>query len=117
MEDYRSISLLAKCLEDESEYLDLMWGIIHTIEIFENDVYIQEILKISSFIHQKCPEWTSVIFIRIINCDRCRKEFIKQVKQSSNFIKESVNKIIEEINQEDSSFITKTQDIIVAITN
>lgn len=108
LNDSKSISLLVPFLDDESKEHNLMNSIIHTIEIFDDDVYIEEILKICPYLYKHSPGWTSIIFMRILNSEKCKTELIKQLRKSSSIVKESVKSIMEEINKASPEFLAKT---------
>ena len=109
-----SIPALVQFLNDESEEWDLMYGIIHTIEVFDDDVYIKNILKVSPFLYRNSPEFASIIFVRIINSENCKIELIHQLRKSSLVVRSSVKNIIEEINKENPEFLSKTVPVLIA---
>ncbi|MEM7757480.1 MAG: Imm30 family immunity protein [Cyanobacteria bacterium P01_A01_bin.40] len=114
LKDPDSISLLMQFLTDESEELQLMWAIIHTIEIFDDEIYIKEILKISPYLDNHFSEWAYIIFVRILNSDKCRIEMIRQLRDSSSVVKTAIQNLMEKINRESSDFLTKTDAVLVA---
>ena len=114
LKDFKSIYFLLRLLSDDSEDLHLMWSIVHAMEIFEDQVYVREILDSSSYLVQKAPEWASVIFMRILNSDSDKQELIRQLKDSPLPTKSSVKKIMEIINNDDLQFLDKTNPVIVA---
>ena len=116
LRDPESISILIQFLKDESDELDLMWGIIHTIEIFDDAIYIEEILKTSSDLYKNSPEWSLIVFMRIINSAECKTELIRQLRKSSHSVKNTIKKIMEEINNESPEFLAKTVPVTLATT-
>ena len=64
-----SILALVQFFDDDSPEIDLMTNIVHTIESFERDIYIKEILEASPFMYKKSSYWSSFVFVRIINSD------------------------------------------------
>lgn len=116
LKDPNSIPLLIQFLKDDSEELNLMWAIIHTIEIFDTDIYIKEILKTSPYLNKHSPEWSTLIFTRILNSEKDKVELIRQLREASSEIKMSVKNIMEAINKESPEFLAKTIPITVAAT-
>lgn len=116
LKDSDCIPLLIQFLNDKSGEWDLMYGIIHTIEIFDIKTYIEKILISSPHLYKNSPEWGSMIFMRILNSDEYKVELIRQLREASMIIKESVKNIMEEINKESPEFLAKTVSVTVAAT-
>lgn len=114
LKEPKSILLLLQFLSDKSEELHLMWSIIHAIEIFDDSIYVTEILNASNYLISNSPEWASIIFMRIINSDESKVELIRQLNQSSLITKKSVKQIMETINNESPEFLAKTTPILIA---
>ncbi|WP_314035417.1 Imm30 family immunity protein [Xanthocytophaga flava] len=63
----RCITLLVDHFNDHSEFSELMFGIIHLLESFDDESYIKELIKVSPKLFEKAPGWASTLFIRIMN--------------------------------------------------
>jgi hypothetical protein len=112
-----SILSLTRFMKDNSDDLDiedLMWSIIHTIEIFDVDVYIEKILETSPYVCKNSPRWASIIFMRILNSDKYKTELIHQIRQASPIVKENIKELMEKINQVNLTFLAKTTPILIA---
>ena len=116
LNDPNSIKNLVHFFDDKSPEINLMWAIIHTIEIFESKIYIQEILEVSPVIYQKSPDWTLVVFARIINSEEDRLELVRQLRDSCPEIKRVATEIVKHINESDPIFLTKTIALMMAIS-
>jgi len=64
--DPRIIKEFAVLFSDDCED-DLMWSIIHCIEDFEDEVYVENVLSVLPIIYEKSPMWASILIIRITN--------------------------------------------------
>ena len=91
-----------------------MWGIIHTIEIFDDNTYVREILKASLELDANSPEWADTIFMRILNSDNCRTELIQQIENISLPIKKTAIDILERIQEENLEFSAKIHPVLIA---
>jgi Immunity protein 30 len=117
LKDPSSIPALTRFFKDNSDDLDiedLMWSIIHTIEIFDMDVYIEKILEISPHICENSPRWASIVFMRILNSDKYKIELIQQLRQASPIVKENVKELMGKINKVNLTFLAKTTPILIA---
>jgi hypothetical protein len=112
--DPNSIIALSHFFEDDSPEEDLMFAIIHTIEIFNDQIYIQKILETASDLYETAPQWTLVVFMRIINSDSSKLELVRQLQHSSPIIKENIRDIMTKINENDSIFLAKTIPVLIA---
>lgn len=54
-------------LNDNCEYEKLMFSIIHAIETFDDDEYVEEIMEGLPVIWANSKRWTIVIHMRMIN--------------------------------------------------
>lgn len=109
-----SISALSFFLNDDAPEENLMFAIIHMIEDFSDEVYINEILQVSVNLYESSPQWCLVIFMRVLNSDSCRLELVKQLRSSLLTIKKVVRDIMEEINKSDTTFLSKTVAVTIA---
>jgi hypothetical protein len=67
LEDPRSVRLLLPLFDDEAEYDELMFSIIHAIERFDDATYVREIsANLPSFV-ERSPRWAMIVHMRILN--------------------------------------------------
>ena len=112
LNNHRIISKLIPLLKDDFEYDELMFSVIHTVEVFEDDIYINELfMTLPNFIYQS-PRWASIIFMRILNNENSFKVFKtyfsklnKEKKDSIQALFYSMSKIDEEISNLVSPFL------------
>lgn len=101
-------------IEDSAQYDEAIFSIIHSIESFDDDVYISEVLKELPYLVHKSPKYASILFKRILNSDRARENLTEKLYSTSSEIKSAVLYIIEIINKESSTFLEKTVGVMVA---
>lgn len=67
LHDPDCIGALLPLLDDDAEHDEAMFSIIHTIEAFDDDIYIREIIKHLPALFAKSPRWAAIIHYRILN--------------------------------------------------
>ena len=106
------IEHLIPLFDDEFEYDEIMYSIIHIIEGYNDIEYCSHLLKtLPSFIY-KSPRWASVVHMRIMNSKETLEEYIKVCQKASLEQKRSIKLLLEFINKEDLSFFSKTTPLL-----
>lgn len=67
LNDPRAIGLLLPFFNDKCKFPEPMFSIIHTIERFDEETYIREILKALPGLWCRSPYWAKVLHFRIFN--------------------------------------------------
>lgn len=67
LNDPRAIGLLVRFFDDKCKFPESMFSIIHTIERFDDETYVREILKALPILWQRSPYWAKVIHFRIFS--------------------------------------------------
>ena len=98
--NYLVIRPLARLLEDNAQNDEAIFSIIHSIESFDDDVYIHEIINEFPYLVSKSPYWTTILLIRILNSDIARKCIIEKVSLTTPAIKNSILFLLQRINDE-----------------
>ncbi|MCU4423939.1 MULTISPECIES: Imm30 family immunity protein [Acinetobacter] len=105
---------LIRLIEDSAQYDEAIFSIIHSIESFDDDIYISEVLKELPYLVHKSPKWADILFKRILNSDRARETLTEKLYSASLEIKSVVLCIVGVINKESSKFLEKTVGVMVA---
>jgi cobalamin biosynthesis Co2+ chelatase CbiK len=94
--------------DDNFEYDEVMYSIIHIAESFDDIEYSKYVLQtLPKFIY-KSPKWASIVHMRILNSESTLIEYIKVCINATREQKKSIKKLIDAINEEDSSFLIQT---------
>ena len=109
-----SILPLLEFLDDDSSFDELMFSIVHSIEVFNDKVYIAKILKGVSDLYERSPRWASIIFMRILNSENSRLELILQIRNYDQATKMTIRHLMEKINSRGMQFVAKTAPVIKA---
>lgn len=101
-------------LQDNSRHDELMFSIIHGLEIFDDKTYVKQIIRGSVALCSESPRWASIIFMRIINSESTRVELIRQLRNAEKNAKDSIRKLMEKINDRSVQFLPRTTAVILA---
>ncbi len=109
-----SIVPLLDLFHDNAQHDELMFSIIHGIEVFDDQIYVDQILRGSAALCSKSPRWASIIFMRILNSEPTRLELIRQLRDVEPHVKAPIKALMEKINARSVQFLPKTTAVLVA---
>jgi hypothetical protein len=95
LNDPMCIPLLLPFFGDDAEYDEMLFTIIHTIEAFDDDVYVQKILDSLPSLLAKAPRWATVIHMRILNSPSAFAAYAGRVRNLSQEQRGSVRRVLE----------------------
>ena len=81
------IGQLLTLLDDGAEYDELMFSLIHTIEQFNDDDYVSQIIRALPKQWKATPKWLQVIHVRIINSESTMECYVSTIAKASEEIK------------------------------
>jgi hypothetical protein len=114
-----AVDLLA-LLSDKAEYDEGMFSIIHAAESLEQTpyaTYVSAMLSVFPMLLASSPRWGSIVLMRVMNSDETRHELVRQLREASSSIKESVRVMCERINGVSPEFLSKTVPVTLAATS
>lgn len=109
-----SIRPLIRLIEDNAIYDEAIFAIIHSIESFQDDVYITECIKELPDLVLKSPQWAMILFQRILNNDHASVCLIEKIYLTTHEVKQAVLWLVEEINRKSIQFLDKTEAVKIA---
>jgi len=109
-----SIVPLLGLFRDNAQYDELMFSIIHGLEIFDDKAYVSEILRGAPLLCSKSPRWASIIFMRVLNSEPTRLELVRQLRDADPDTKAAIKSLMERINARSVQFLPKTTAVLVA---
>ena len=113
LHDADSIPLLIDLSEDDCEYDELMFSIIHTIEDFNDEVYAKKVLEKLEDFYRDAPRWTSIVHMRILNSSPTLAAYINELKVSANKRQvEVLRTMLEEIGARGADLKAKTTPLL-----
>ncbi len=74
-------------LDDNCEFKEVMFGVIHALEKFPWDAYFKTLAMNVSFIHKKSPQWCEILHTRIINSPAAYTDFLDSFSNAPNHAK------------------------------
>ncbi|UGQ27101.1 Imm30 family immunity protein [Acinetobacter calcoaceticus] len=104
---------LIRLIDDSAQFDEAIFSIIHSIESFDDDVYISEALKELPYLVHKSPKWADILFMRILNSDSARECMIEKLYLASSEIKSAVLWAVTRINEKSSKFLEKTIAVMI----
>lgn len=67
-------------LDDETEYEEVMFGVVHALEFYPLDVYLDLLIKFSPDCFRRSPKWFSLLINRIFNKPEICNLFVDKIK-------------------------------------
>lgn len=80
-QDQNTLNSLLHLFSDDYDF-DLLFLILHTVESFEDKIYVHSVLKNIEFMFLYSHDWTDRIINRIFNSPSCRDIFIKNIQMA-----------------------------------
>ncbi|WP_277561175.1 Imm30 family immunity protein [Acinetobacter beijerinckii] len=114
--DYLVIRPLARLLEDNAQYDEAIFSIIHSIESFNDDIYISEIINEFPYLVSKSPYWATILLTRILNSNTARECMIEKVSLATPTIKSSILFLLQRLNEEKPKFSEKIIPLMKAVS-
>lgn len=109
-----SITPLLSLFHDNAQHDEVMFSIIHGLEIFDDPTYIEHVLRGAPSLCEQSPRWASILFMRMLNSEPTRLELVRQLRNAASDTKASIKSLMEKINARSPQFLPKTTAVIVA---
>lgn len=77
--DPSSISVLLNYFDDQTEYIWVIQSLIKAVESYPDEAYIKAIFNKMNSALKKCPEWFSSLINRLLNDNKCKTVFIRNI--------------------------------------
>ena len=108
------IEPLIDFFDDDSPFDEVMFSIIHTIEVFEDEAYVRALLEKAASFCETSPRWASIVFMRALNSKATQHELVRQLRNADDATKAAVRKLMEKINARGVQFVAKTTPVLIA---
>lgn len=109
-----SIKPLLCLLRDDALYDEGMYSLIHAAESFDDRTYTCELLDALPTMCRTSPAWASIVIMRVLNSDSAREQLTLQARNTNQGAKKSLAWLLEQINNESPSFLSKTVAPLIA---
>lgn len=113
----KDISIFCQAFDDETEDYEVMFGIVHDIEAYDNisstEIATEQFVISIPFMAEKATEWLEVLLFRILNDDNSRLVFAQILGSSDTSLRSYTLKVLQKIAQEDpEEFREKVDEVI-----
>lgn len=115
LDDPGIIRALIEFFDDAAPYDEVMFSLIHTIEKFDDKVFVNHLLASLPGLVERSPRWASIILMRGLNNDLTREELVRQARQADTSVKEALKWLAEKINERGPTFLSKTTPLLLAV--
>jgi len=99
LHDPEHIPFLVSLLEDDDSQDDIMFLIVHVIEAFDDDIYINKIIPVLPELWVKSPRWAKILHMRILNSPATMKSYEERLmlatEQQKYYAKCILNGVVE----------------------
>ncbi|AAY92754.1 hypothetical protein D3X12_22640 [Pseudomonas protegens] len=112
--DPASIGPLLSLLDDEAEYDEVMFSLIHAAEHFDDAVYVPALLAALPGLQEHSPRWAQTLFMRVLNSEPARLEMVRALREAAPAVKAAALELADSINQQSPAFLAKTVVVMVA---
>ena len=116
MNDRTCVVLLCAFFDDDAEFDELMFSIIHTIENFDDATYASELVKAAPRLCERAPRWASIVFMRVLNSQTSTAALVDALRNGTDEQRESIHSLMRKINDVSAEFIEKTQPVLEVLS-
>lgn len=89
-----------------------MFSIVHTIENFEDAIYLQNLLPALDKLFQKSPKWTTILVMRILNSTSTKDKLANAITYTSASTKDTLRQIFNTLQSKYEKWISLTQNFL-----
>jgi len=111
------IDPLLSFFDDNSKYDELMFSIIHTIEVFEDDIYTKKIIHNLRDFCLKSPKWASIIHMRILNSESTLNAYLNNLKIAPKDDLEILELLLKSMGKQGEDINEKVSPLLREVTN
>ena len=109
-----ALGILLSALDDNAEYDEGMFSIIHASESFPDPYYIKGFLDYLPTLVNTSPKWASILLMRILNDEKSRRNLVREMASCQIEEKAAVEWLCNQINKRDVRFLSKTTPVLVS---
>ncbi|WP_025129889.1 Imm30 family immunity protein [Pseudomonas sp. PH1b] len=95
--DPASIGPLLSLLDDEAEYDEVMFSLIHAAEHFDLPVYVPALLAALPGLQENSPRWAQILFTRVLNSEPARLEMVRALREAVPAVKAAALELADSI--------------------
>ncbi len=104
LNDPKAIGLLIPFFDDKCRFPEAMFSMVHTIERFDDETYVRELLKTLPDLWRRSPYWASVLHFRIFNHPPTREAYRTQLAQADPSIRAATRGLLTTLRAKEPKF-------------
>lgn len=115
LNDPRAISLLLPFFNDNCRFRETMFSIVHTIERFDDETYLRELLKGLPGLWSRSPYWANVLHFRIFNNAAAFQAYRSQLVQADTVTKTAAKELLTTMRNREPKFMKACTEMLAVL--
>jgi hypothetical protein len=112
-----SLEELFTVFSDKAVNQEVMWGLVHHIETYDEIQEINAIVNTLPYLQSNANEWLKIIVIRILNNPEMLKKLTNRFSSLNHEQAIGIKKLLAEISDESKGFKERTASILKSLDN
>lgn len=108
----RCIGLLIPFFDDDCEFYEVMYSILHVIESFDHTTFVGEVLKALPDFWKRSPYWATVIHTSILNTPAVLEIYRAQLGGANAAVKQIAQEILIKIRNTKPQFAERCDELL-----
>lgn len=101
---------------DDCDHLEVMWGLLHFVESFDDQVYSDALVASSSGLMEDASDWLEIILSRVLNNDPSKEQLVLILKARSETEGKAVVEMLNRLtSDEDPSLAESASEVLSKI--
>lgn len=115
LNDSTCIAQLLPFFDDDAEYDEMMFSIIHSVEHFGCPTYIRAVVDHLEPFFNKSPDWAITMHMRILNSPVTTAAYADCIKTLPNEKRDVVRKVLEAVRKKNAKFVSPCESLLAVI--
>jgi Immunity protein 30 len=103
---------LFAAFDDSTVHLEVMWGLVHTVESFDLDVYLNEMAKAVPKMLPHAKDWALLLNQRVLNTKKAVSIYRRIVPTLPAKTRDVIRKLLEEIGETNPKLKEGVQEVL-----
>jgi immunity protein 30 of polymorphic toxin system len=116
IKDASIVTALLYLLDDDAEYMELMFSILHAAEASDDETYSLGVVNALPELWETSPDWLRTIHVRILNSPSYTDTYLHVLNQSDELKRQVAKEIFSSVSAERPQTNQKVMNAISLIT-
>ena len=116
LQDPKSIPALLAFFEDDAEYDELMFSIVHTIEAFDDSTYVDQVIANLPGLNRSAPRWAAILHKRVLNSPETLAAYTRRAEKASPVERGAIREVLTDVARTTPAFKDRV-DALLAPTS